>query len=71
MPKPNPKKAEEQSKGSNTGIEFKQYPILSRLIKDKRAVASIHDLQELNIPSKLSLIEELSNFIIQSPEEHV
>jgi hypothetical protein len=56
---------------TQSGIDFKHYPTLAKLITDKRAIASVKSLEALDMQSKLKLIEELSNFIIQSPEEHV
>jgi len=60
-----------KSKAPGAGIDHKQYPVLSKLITDKRAIVSLQQLQELTVQNKLVLIEELSRYIITSPEDHV
>jgi hypothetical protein len=60
-----------KSKGPSSGIDHKEYPNLSQLITDRRAIVSLHQLQELNVQNKLLLVEELSRYIINAPEDNV
>lgn len=57
---------EEQAQESTKG-----YALLSQFLKDKRSVLPTEQLSRFSFAQKLQLVEELSQYIITSPENNV
>ena len=49
----------------------KSFPILSSILKDKRSIIPIEELNKLDFQSKVKLIEEVSEYVLTAPESHV
>ena len=49
----------------------KAFPILSTILKDKRSIIPIEELSKLDFQSKVKLIEEVSEYVLTAPENHV
>ncbi len=60
-----------KSKSVPAAVDYKEFPLLAKMIKDRRVLMPIRDIQALNLQGKMTLIDELSQYLTKAPEDNV